>query len=165
MQLLGEAEGEGIGPSSDETARNGFRDRRIRPLCHPSAGAVNGSNQISRDEFPVAAGAGLGPAGGEATAEKAQPRRRGHRGEHGFPRVPPSSSFCSCDSRLASRRGKPGSGGHRNRIAANLMPSRMAPVEGWQSGRMRRSRKPFRAVSSDEGSNPSPSASSQTAWL
>src|SRR5919199_5589764 len=31
-------------------------------------------------------------------------------------------------------------------------------TEGWQSGRMRRSRKPFRAVSSDEGSNPSPSA-------
>jgi hypothetical protein len=30
--------------------------------------------------------------------------------------------------------------------------------EGWQSGRMRRSRKPFRAVRSDEGSNPSPSA-------
>ena len=27
--------------------------------------------------------------------------------------------------------------------------------EGWQSGRMRRSRKPFRAVRSDEGSNPS----------
>ena len=32
-------------------------------------------------------------------------------------------------------------------------------LEGWQSGRMRRSRKPFRAVPSDEGSNPSPSAS------
>src|SRR5262249_44163199 len=32
-----EAEGEGFEPSSDETARNGFRDRRIRPLCHPSA--------------------------------------------------------------------------------------------------------------------------------
>src|SRR5918911_3069835 len=31
-------------------------------------------------------------------------------------------------------------------------------TEGWQSGRMRRSRKPFRAVPSDEGSNPSPSA-------
>src|SRR4051812_773180 len=30
--------------------------------------------------------------------------------------------------------------------------------EGWQSGRMRRSRKPFRALGSDEGSNPSPSA-------
>jgi hypothetical protein len=30
--------------------------------------------------------------------------------------------------------------------------------EGWQSGRMRRSRKPFRASGSDEGSNPSPSA-------
>jgi hypothetical protein len=32
-----------------------------------------------------------------------------------------------------------------------------ATPEGWQSGRMRRSRKPFRAVRSDEGSNPSPS--------
>jgi hypothetical protein len=32
------------------------------------------------------------------------------------------------------------------------------PSEGWQSGRMRRSRKPFRASGSDEGSNPSPSA-------
>lgn len=31
------AEGEGFEPSSDGTARNGFRDRRIRPLCHPSA--------------------------------------------------------------------------------------------------------------------------------
>jgi hypothetical protein len=31
-----EAEGEGFEPSSDLTARNGFRDRRIRPLCHPS---------------------------------------------------------------------------------------------------------------------------------
>ncbi len=32
-----EAEGEGFEPSTDVTARNGFRDRRIRPLCHPSA--------------------------------------------------------------------------------------------------------------------------------
>src|SRR5262245_47023588 len=39
----------------------------------------------------------------------------------------------------------------------NTSASLVAP-EGWQSGRMRRSRKPFRAVSSDEGSNPSPSA-------
>jgi hypothetical protein len=31
-----EAEGEGFEPSSDPEARNGFRDRRIRPLCHPS---------------------------------------------------------------------------------------------------------------------------------
>ena len=31
-----EAEGEGFEPSRDETAPNGFRDRRIRPLCHPS---------------------------------------------------------------------------------------------------------------------------------
>jgi hypothetical protein len=34
--LLSQAEGEGFEPSSDLTARNGFRDRRIRPLCHPS---------------------------------------------------------------------------------------------------------------------------------
>jgi hypothetical protein len=30
------AEGEGFEPSTDPEARNGFRDRRIRPLCHPS---------------------------------------------------------------------------------------------------------------------------------
>src|SRR6266536_3985851 len=36
MRFLSEAEGEGFEPSSDLTARNGFRDRRIRPLCHPS---------------------------------------------------------------------------------------------------------------------------------
>jgi hypothetical protein len=35
---------------------------------------------------------------------------------------------------------------------------RFTTSEGWQSGRMRRSRKPFRASGSDEGSNPSPSA-------
>jgi hypothetical protein len=34
---VGEAEGEGFEPSTDGTAGNGFRDRRIRPLCHPSA--------------------------------------------------------------------------------------------------------------------------------
>ena len=36
--VLGEAEGEGFEPSTDPEARNGFRDRRIRPLCHPSGG-------------------------------------------------------------------------------------------------------------------------------
>src|SRR5712671_3940668 len=34
----GEAEGEGFEPSIRLTTDNGFRDRRIRPLCHPSAG-------------------------------------------------------------------------------------------------------------------------------
>jgi hypothetical protein len=34
---LDQAEGEGFEPSTDGTAGNGFRDRRIRPLCHPSA--------------------------------------------------------------------------------------------------------------------------------
>src|SRR5438105_1653948 len=39
------AEGEGFEPSSDPRARNGFRDRRIRPLCHPSEGS-QGSYEI-----------------------------------------------------------------------------------------------------------------------
>ena len=34
---LGRAEGEGFEPSIRLTTDNGFRDRRIRPLCHPSA--------------------------------------------------------------------------------------------------------------------------------
>src|SRR3982751_6847288 len=38
--------------------------------------------------------------------------------------------------------------------AAVLRP----PAEGWQSGRMRRSRKPLSVVRRIEGSNPSPSA-------
>ena len=33
------AEGEGFEPSSELAPRNGFRDRRIRPLCHPSGSA------------------------------------------------------------------------------------------------------------------------------
>jgi hypothetical protein len=37
---LYQAEGEGFEPSSDPEARNGFRDRRIRPLCHPSEGVT-----------------------------------------------------------------------------------------------------------------------------
>ena len=32
----GKAEGEGFEPSIRLTTDNGFRDRRIRPLCHPS---------------------------------------------------------------------------------------------------------------------------------
>jgi hypothetical protein len=34
--LGGKAEGEGFEPSIRLTTDNGFRDRRIRPLCHPS---------------------------------------------------------------------------------------------------------------------------------
>ena len=37
--LTNQAEGEGFEPSIRLTTDNGFRDRRIRPLCHPS-GAV-----------------------------------------------------------------------------------------------------------------------------
>ena len=35
----GTAEGEGFEPSNDESAVNGFRDRRFQPLSHPSRGA------------------------------------------------------------------------------------------------------------------------------
>jgi hypothetical protein len=42
-----EAEGEGFEPSSDETARNGFRDRRIRPLCHPSTESYGQRNRVA----------------------------------------------------------------------------------------------------------------------
>src|SRR5690349_13580586 len=33
---LYKAEGEGFEPSMDVSAHNGFQDRRIQPLCHPS---------------------------------------------------------------------------------------------------------------------------------
>ena len=37
MGILGrKAEGEGFEPSKDETALNGFRDRPVQPLRHPS---------------------------------------------------------------------------------------------------------------------------------
>ncbi len=36
-----EAEGEGFEPSIRLTTDNGFRDRRIRPLCHPSASRLS----------------------------------------------------------------------------------------------------------------------------
>src|SRR4051812_38525439 len=41
--LRKEAEGEGFEPSTDLTTRNGFRDRRIRPLCHPSGAGPEGA--------------------------------------------------------------------------------------------------------------------------
>jgi hypothetical protein len=34
--LAWSAEGEGFEPPGRLTAPNGFQDRRIRPLCHPS---------------------------------------------------------------------------------------------------------------------------------
>ena len=36
------AEGEGFEPSIRLTTDNGFRDRRIRPLCHPSEAEKEG---------------------------------------------------------------------------------------------------------------------------
>ena len=52
------AEGEGFEPSIRLTTDNGFRDRRIRPLCHPSVelvralcGAEKEGFEPSREEF------------------------------------------------------------------------------------------------------------------
>ncbi len=39
---LYQAEGEGFEPSIRLTTDNGFRDRRIRPLCHPSEAEKEG---------------------------------------------------------------------------------------------------------------------------
>jgi hypothetical protein len=47
---LGQAEGEGFEPSIRLTTDNGFRDRRIRPLCHPS-GAVLGTAEAEKEGF------------------------------------------------------------------------------------------------------------------
>ena len=55
---LAKAEGEGFEPSIRLTTDNGFRDRRIRPLCHPSdgwcersVGAEKEGFEPSREEF------------------------------------------------------------------------------------------------------------------
>src|SRR5438105_13031430 len=48
---LDQAEGEGFEPSTDPEARNGFRDRRIRPLCHPS-GPLVAVRRRRRDSNP-----------------------------------------------------------------------------------------------------------------
>ena len=42
------AEGEGFEPSIRLTTDNGFRDRRIRPLCHPSGGSYERSAERRR---------------------------------------------------------------------------------------------------------------------
>jgi hypothetical protein len=42
--LNGKAEGEGFEPSTGLTTRNGFRDRRIRPLCHPSGSELKAAS-------------------------------------------------------------------------------------------------------------------------
>src|SRR5215210_3393434 len=41
LHRLSGAEGEGFEPPEDRKALNGFQDRRIRPLCHPSGAALS----------------------------------------------------------------------------------------------------------------------------
>src|SRR5205823_5209390 len=45
-------EGEGFEPSTSLTTRNGFRDRRIRPLCHPSGSATVPDRRTLSDWWP-----------------------------------------------------------------------------------------------------------------
>ena len=45
------AEGEGFEPSIRLTTDNGFRDRRIRPLCHPSDGFVRALCGAEKEGF------------------------------------------------------------------------------------------------------------------
>ena len=54
------AEGEGFEPSIRQTTDNGFRDRRIRPLCHPSKApsAAAQRSGMDSDECPRSRGAG-----------------------------------------------------------------------------------------------------------
>ena len=46
----------------------------------------------------------------------------------------------------------------RERVAHHIRGLGPHPTEGWQSGRLRRSRKPFHPYRGDQGSNPCPSA-------
>ena len=47
------AEGERFELSRDETAPNGFRDRRIRPLCHPSEAEKEGFEPSKEEISPL----------------------------------------------------------------------------------------------------------------
>jgi hypothetical protein len=59
-RLPGEAEGEGFEPSIRLTTDNGFRDRRIRPLCHPSTrrSGEGGIRTLEGGNYPLNALAG-----------------------------------------------------------------------------------------------------------
>jgi hypothetical protein len=48
-----QAEGEGFEPSTSLTTRNGFRDRRIRPLCHPSEAEKEGFEPSKEEISPL----------------------------------------------------------------------------------------------------------------
>jgi hypothetical protein len=71
--LGGKAEGEGFEPSIRRTTDNGFRDRRIRPLCHPS-GRTQGSGLIRVFEPACPSPTGLG-SGWEAEKEGFEPSK------------------------------------------------------------------------------------------
>jgi hypothetical protein len=113
------AEGEGFEPSSDLTARNGFRDRRIRPLCHPSAepcGQTAGYPLPLADAMRQRTPPEPGLARREASDEtqKRNEEEGAVRGKHSFPR----KSELARRSRAASD----GEGGIRT-LEAGMYPT------------------------------------------
>ena len=59
---FGSAEGVGFEPTGPETRSNGFRDRHIRPLCHPSRAGQAGDTRygvLSRSESKVSGSSGV----------------------------------------------------------------------------------------------------------
>ena len=55
------AEEEGFEPSYPGYRVNGFRDRRIQPLCHSSVGVKHGASQGARHEKMLAESQGFEP--------------------------------------------------------------------------------------------------------
>src|SRR5207237_2379321 len=72
-----EAEGEGFEPSRDQTAPNGFRDRPVQPLRHPSERRQS-SLAADREELPEE----LGGLVGEQAARDLRPVVQLRLGEH-----------------------------------------------------------------------------------
>jgi hypothetical protein len=121
MRFLEEAEGEGFEPSSDETARNGFRDRRIRPLCHPSTesygqmGRVAASSSGCDAAYAEPPEPGLARRGRSAGRKIAAKKTRAY-GEARFPRT----------SRCGRRERRSGEGGIRTLEAGISPPNALA---------------------------------------
>ena len=85
-----QAEGEGFEPSIRLTTDNGFRDRRIRPLCHPSDRATGYLVPVAA----VSRGCGRSRPRGEArgpgaTNARGAPRTRHPAGTAPCPPAPP----------------------------------------------------------------------------
>ena len=119
------AEGEGFEPSSDQSARNGFRDHRIQPLCHPSRGTALRLVDRRLSGAPRAAG--------KAPRSRRPPPRRRPRGRMPGSRAPRPRAG---RSRPGPRAGAaPGRGGE---ATVGPPPRRTQPDARSRTGRARR---------------------------